>query len=47
MTRETNPRGLSDHSVSTLITENCCPMCLGELDTGWECNALGKAEPRA
>ena len=36
-----NPRGLSDEGVRTLIEENLCPMCLGELDTGWECNQCG------
>lgn len=41
MPRETNPRGLSDHSVRTLISEDRCPMCLRELDTGWECNSCG------
>ena len=38
MPRETNPRGLSDHTVSILVSEDRCPMCLGNLDTGWECN---------
>ena len=41
MPKETNPRGLSDRSVSILISEDRCPMCLGELDTGWECNSCG------
>jgi hypothetical protein len=41
MPRETNPRGLSDHLVSILITEYRCPMCLGNLDTGYECNDCG------
>jgi hypothetical protein len=41
MPRETNPRGLSDQSVSILISEDRCPMCLGHLDTGWECNSCG------
>lgn len=39
--RETNPRELSDHAVSMLISEDRCPMCLGQLDTGWECNDCG------
>jgi len=39
--RETNPRQLSDASISTLIEQDICPMCLGELDTGWECNECG------
>ena len=24
-----------------LAKENTCPICLGELDTGWECNDCG------
>jgi hypothetical protein len=24
-----------------LIAEDHCPKCLGELDTGWECNECG------
>ncbi len=39
MSRETNPRQLSDAAVKILISEDHCPMCLGELDTGWECNS--------
>lgn len=38
MPRESNPRNLSDAAVKILIEEDHCPMCLGELDTGWECN---------
>ena len=41
MPRETNPRNLSDYSVSILISEDRCPMCLGHLDTGWECTECG------
>ena len=41
MPRETNPRNLSDAAVKILIDEDHCPMCLGELDTGWECNSCG------
>lgn len=41
MSRATNPRELSDAAVSILVSENRCPMCLGELDTGWECNECG------
>lgn len=41
MPKETNPRGLSDRSVSILVSENRCPICLGELDTGYECNDCG------
>jgi hypothetical protein len=25
----------------SLAAEDCCPHCLGELDTGWECNDCG------
>lgn len=39
MSRETNPRNLSDAAVLILLKENHCPMCLGELDTGRECNS--------
>jgi hypothetical protein len=28
-------------SVRILISEDRCPMCLGNLDTGWECNECG------
>lgn len=38
MPRETNPRNLSDAALKILLDEDKCPMCLGELDTGWECN---------
>lgn len=24
-----------------LISDDVCPKCLGELDTGWECNDCG------
>lgn len=24
-----------------LVEEDVCPKCLGELDTGWECNSCG------
>ena len=41
MPKETNPRNLSDQSVSILVNEDRCPMCLGQLDTGWECNECG------
>ena len=31
-----------DTDLSTaLIYDNWCPLCLGELDTGWECNKCG------
>lgn len=32
------PRGLSRQAIQELMLEDKCPMCLGELDTGWECN---------
>lgn len=35
------PRGLSRKSIQELMLEDRCPMCLGELDTGWECNDCG------
>lgn len=41
MPRETNPRELSDHAVITLISEDRCPMCIGNLDTGYVCNDRG------
>jgi hypothetical protein len=41
MPRETNPRELSDKAVSILVSEDRCPMCIGHLDTGWECNDCG------
>jgi len=48
MSRETNPRNLSDSAVKILISEDHCPVCLGELDTGWECNECGyDAKPLA
>lgn len=28
-----------EHFVQALVEEDICPRCLGELDTGWECNA--------
>jgi hypothetical protein len=39
MARESNPREMSDAAVRTLIEQDICPMCMGELDTGWECNS--------
>lgn len=32
-----NEPGLAD----LLASEDVCPRCLGELDTGWECNDCG------
>lgn len=26
---------------SALVSDDVCPKCLGELDTGWECNDCG------
>lgn len=37
----TNPRSLPPHIVSALVSADRCPNCLGELDTGWECNSCG------
>lgn len=36
--RSENPRELSDAAIKQLILEDYCPLCLSELDTGWECN---------
>lgn len=27
--------------MMSLVEEDVCPKCLGELDTGWECNDCG------
>lgn len=27
--------------ATALVEEDTCPRCLGELDTGWECNECG------
>ncbi len=27
---------------AALLAEDICPDCLGELDTGWECNGCGR-----
>ena len=27
-----------DELSKALVEEDVCPKCLGELDTGWECN---------
>jgi hypothetical protein len=29
---------MDDSLSKALAGEDCCPRCLGELDTGWECN---------
>lgn len=48
MSRESNPRNLSDAAIVELILQDKCPMCLCELDTGWECNECGyDAQPLA
>jgi hypothetical protein len=39
MSRKDNPRNLSDAAIRILIEQDKCPMCLGNLDTGWECNS--------
>lgn len=36
-----NPKHLPRHCVSVLVSANKCANCLGELDTGWECNSCG------
>ena len=36
-----NRRGFSDSTIRELMLEDRCPLCLGELDTGWECNSCG------
>lgn len=36
-----NPRKLPRNLVSQLISADRCARCLGELDTGWECNDCG------
>lgn len=28
-------------SATELVAKDICPRCLGELDTGWECNKCG------
>jgi len=28
-------------NVETLVSQDKCPKCRGELDTGWECNNCG------
>lgn len=36
-----NPRKLSRQLVSTIVSADRCASCLGELDTGWQCNDCG------
>jgi hypothetical protein len=36
-----NPRKLPVRIVSVLVSADRCAKCLGELDTGWECNDCG------
>lgn len=36
-----NPRKLPIRLVSLLVSADRCAQCLGELDTGWECNDCG------
>jgi hypothetical protein len=46
MEKAMNPKGLPIRIMSALITEDRCPNCLGNLDTGYECNDCGfDAEP--
>lgn len=33
---------MSDGFKEALSADDVCPWCLGELDTGWECNKCGK-----
>ncbi len=33
-----NPKSLPVKLCKMLVAEDRCPACLGELDTGWECN---------
>lgn len=35
------PRERKLKSVNTLVADDKCPKCGGELDTGWECNDCG------
>ena len=35
------PKGLPRHVVSMIVSSDHCANCLGELDTGWECNDCG------
>jgi hypothetical protein len=32
---------LAEAFDAAIVEENYCPRCLGELDTGWECNECG------
>jgi hypothetical protein len=32
---------MSDQAICTLLANDLCPECLGDLDTGWECNKCG------
>jgi hypothetical protein len=36
-----NPRNLSDEALVQLLSRDLCPMCMGNLDTGYECNSCG------
>lgn len=33
--------GAGNALAKPLVAEDVCPKCLGELDTGWECNDCG------
>lgn len=41
MDKAMNPKSLPIHIMSALISADRCPNCLGELDTGYECNSCG------
>ncbi len=37
----TDEREAPSTLAEALVSEDYCPKCLGELDTGWECNSCG------
>lgn len=41
MDKAMNPKSLPIHIMSALISADRCPNCLGDLDTGYECNTCG------
>jgi hypothetical protein len=41
MPRATNPREISDEALDRLLANDLCPMCIGHLDTGYECTNCG------
>lgn len=34
-------RQWNGESAAQLVKDDICPKCMGELDTGWECNDCG------